>query len=300
MISVIVPAHNEEAVIERGLRAMTAGAAPGEIQIIVACNGCTDRTAQMARRVNGPIVVLEIEPASKIAALNAGDARASGFPRFYVDADVAIDWRSLRAMAETLERGPALFANPRLKMNFASASWAVRAYYQVWTALPYNRTGGMVGTGVYAVSAAGRARWAAFPTLIADDAFVRFCFAPEERVRVDDAVSTVDAPHTLGSLIRIKTRSRLGLRQLKATLPERSISDRRDSGGLLKTLLGRPQLWAAAPIYLLVNLVTRLRARRQAAAGQLVWERDDSARVAPVELTPRPTESGPPNPARSA
>ena len=49
MISVIIPAHNEERVIARTLEAMVAGASPGELEIIVVANGCSDATADVAR-----------------------------------------------------------------------------------------------------------------------------------------------------------------------------------------------------------------------------------------------------------
>ena len=47
-VSVIIPAHNEESVIGRCLAAMLEGAQPGELEIIVVCNGCSDRTGEKA------------------------------------------------------------------------------------------------------------------------------------------------------------------------------------------------------------------------------------------------------------
>ena len=72
-ISIIVPAHNEARVIGRCHESMTTGAEPGELEILVVCNGCSDDTASVARR-HGPYVqVLESEIASKNAALNLGN-----------------------------------------------------------------------------------------------------------------------------------------------------------------------------------------------------------------------------------
>jgi glycosyltransferase involved in cell wall biosynthesis len=50
MISIIIPAHNESSVIARTLKAMTDGAKPGELDVIVVCNGCSDDTAVVAGR----------------------------------------------------------------------------------------------------------------------------------------------------------------------------------------------------------------------------------------------------------
>lgn len=276
MISVIIPAHNEESVIARGLRAIVDGAATGELEVIVACNGCTDRTADIAREFGPPVRVLDVPVASKIAALNAADEVATGFPRFYVDADVVLDLASIRRMAGVLESGQALAAWPELRMDLSHASWPVRAFYCVWTSLPYNRLNGTVGTGVYALSAAGRARFRCFPDVIADDGFVRFTFQLPERVTVPGAVSVVSAPRSLAGLIRIKTRSRLGQSQLRA---RRLTALTRECGGAVSAagaLLWQPRFWPAMAVYVLVNLWTRVRARRQLAGTTMAWERDDS------------------------
>src|SRR5580765_7856518 len=112
MISVVMPAHNEAPVIRRTLEALTNGAAPGELEVIVVCNGCTDDTAAVARTVPGPIRVIDSQVASKVKALNLGDQEARGFPRVYIDADVLMSVDSLRKLARRLEDGSILAAAP--------------------------------------------------------------------------------------------------------------------------------------------------------------------------------------------
>ena len=90
MISVVIPAHNEEAVIASTLRSVLEGLEQGA-EVLVVCNGCSDDTAAVAGTFGLPVRVLEIEPASKVAALNAGDEVAAGYPRIYLDADVTLD-----------------------------------------------------------------------------------------------------------------------------------------------------------------------------------------------------------------
>lgn len=46
--SVILPAHDEEATIGRALAAMGAGHDMANRQVIIACNACADRTAEIA------------------------------------------------------------------------------------------------------------------------------------------------------------------------------------------------------------------------------------------------------------
>jgi len=279
MISVIVPAHNEETVIAHCLESLLDGAQPSELEIIVSCNGCTDDTAKIARGFGAPVRVVETDIASKIVALNAGDEAAGSELRFYIDADVVIGFDSIRQMVAALERGDGLVAYPELRMDFGNATtWLVWAYYKVWTQLPYNRTG--VGTGVYALSPEGRTRFGAFPEVIADDAFVRALFQADERIRVKGAYSTVKPPANLRSLIKTKTRSRLGGYQLRDKFPDMRVLDAKSFREILGFLMKSPLLWLCMPVYVFVNWFTRLRARKQhKSVKPFHWERDESTRV---------------------
>ena len=71
-VSIVIPAYNEEKVIGRCLRSLLAGAEPDELEVVVAVNGTTDRTAEIARSFGPMVRVVETKTASKIAALNLG------------------------------------------------------------------------------------------------------------------------------------------------------------------------------------------------------------------------------------
>lgn len=284
MISIVIPAYNEEAVIERCLRALTVGARPGELEIVVACNGCRDRTAALARAFGEPVRVVETSRASKIAALNLGDAAARGFPRCFIDADVEVGIDAVRAVATILETGPALAAAPAMRVDTTGSSWAVRAFYRIWLRQPFHRDG-LIGGGFYALSRAGRARFEAFPEVIADDEFVRTLFSPAERKTPPGATFTIRAPRTLRDLIKVKTRSRLGRLELRAIYPDRLARPAAAAAGPRLPL--SPGLWPAATVYGAVVLITRLRAALQASSLQHYrWERDESSRQ------PRPSGAG--------
>lgn len=276
MISVIVPAHNEESVIARGLRAMITGAGPDELEVIVACNGCTDRTFEIASGFGLAVRAIDVPVASKIAALNAGDSVARGEIRFYVDADVVLDLESIRRMASVLHRGDILMATPEVRMNLKNACWPVRGFYRIWTRLPYNCESGQVGTGVYALSAAGRARFECFPEVIADDGFIRFLFEDCERATVAGAVSLVDAPRTLAGLIRIKSRARLGQYQLNERIPTLRAQNKHTLWKMIRFVIVRPTLWPSAIAYQYVNYVARRNAAKLLRMSQVTWGRDDS------------------------
>jgi glycosyltransferase involved in cell wall biosynthesis len=285
VFSVIVPAHNEGALIGRTLRTMLAGdPLHGELEIIVVCNGCSDDTAAVARSFGAPVRVIETARASKCAALNLGDAASVGWPRLYVDADVLIDLASLRALASALDEGW-LAAAPRPHLVFPDdTSWLVRAYFDAWMALPYVQEG-MVTAGVYGLSRAGRSRFQDFPDILADDHFVRSHFTPEERIEVPESVSRVQAPASLADLMRVRTRARLGTSQIEGRLAGASSQGTKSDRylGALAALLRRPRLYPATLVYLVVALICARRARRRLGSlATYTWERDEGARVACV------------------
>jgi glycosyltransferase involved in cell wall biosynthesis len=276
--SVVIPAHNEEAVIDRCLRSLTDGVKEGELEIAVACNGCTDRTAERARRFGGPVKVVETDVASKHGGLNLGDRAVTSFPRFYVDADVVLPLDSLRRVAEALETGPWVIAAPRIRVDLSDRPWSVRAFYEIWFRVPYFQHG-MVGSGVYALSKKGRERFDEFPSIIADDGFARLACAPEERITVDSAHFIIRPPKTLKGIIEIKTRSRLGTYELKRKFPHLWRGEKRDFGSTARELLRRPSAWPAIPIYVFAVSMARWKAYRRLRAGDLTtWERDASSR----------------------
>ncbi len=283
LISVIIPAYNEAEVIARCLNSLLEGSAQHEIEVLVVCNGCSDNTAEIARGFGEPVRVLETAVPSKTHALNLGDAAASGFPRLYLDADIVITMASVRKIAAALEHGPALAAAPQpVNVFLPGTQWGVRAYYRFWTALPYIQEG-MIAAGAYALSPRGRERFDKFPDVIADDGYVRLLFEPHERIQVLDAVSEVSAPLALRDLLRIKTRSRLGVLQLRrrySGLWRREARTKHYSGALL-TVLRHPSLYLVALPYTFVAMVSWLRARRRInETDKYVWERDNSSRRA--------------------
>ncbi|MBW2420441.1 MAG: glycosyltransferase [Deltaproteobacteria bacterium] len=282
MTSVVIPAHNEEGVIGRLLRGLTTAEAgdPGDLDIVVVCNGCSDRTAEVAREFGDAVRVIETEVASKSHALRLGDEAARSFPRFYVDADVALSRRSLGRVADALETGPHLAAAPRMRVDLARAPWPVRAYYQIWLRLPYHREG-MIGSGVYAMSREGRDRFDVFPDIISDDGFARLHFGPSERVTVESAEFTITPPTSLAGVVHVKRRSQKGLLQLHRLYPELLRNDPRDYSLPLVEILRNPLRWPASLVYLYVILRTKLAALWMNYRGDLAtWERDDTSRSA--------------------
>ena len=129
--SVVIPAHNEAAVIARTLSSVLSDAQPGEFEIVLVCNGCSDDTAECARNAAPEARVIETATASKTAALNLGIRFASFFPHIYLDADLEVSSKDLRALLRPLERGKAIAATGRMAVDLSGSSYWVRAFYRV-------------------------------------------------------------------------------------------------------------------------------------------------------------------------
>ncbi|MWV47732.1 glycosyltransferase [Rathayibacter sp. VKM Ac-2803] len=281
-VSVVIPAHDEAAVIGRLLRALVDGDPEGRFEIVVGANGCTDDTVAVARAVDPRILVAETERASKIAGLNAADAIATVLPRIYVDADVSVSAETLLALGDELVRpGGPLVAAPEFHVDTRGASWAVRAHYSIWELSDY-RVSGLVGSGIYGLSAEGRRRFGAFPEIIADDRFVQQLFAPEERATLRGHTFSVKAPRRMRNQLKRTVRIAIGNVQLKESglVPDRPQPAGAGLVPLLKRVLRRPSLWPAFPIYCYGYLRPRLTARSIIARGGVPeWNRDETTRA---------------------
>lgn len=277
-MSVVIPAHDEERVIGRLLRGLAPAA--DEIDVVVVANGCGDRTAAVARGVDPRIRVVEIAEASKAAALDAGDRAATCFPRAYVDADIEVSAGTLLSLADLLDRGPALVASPEPVLELDGVSGPVAAYYAIWQLSAF-RQDGHIGSGVYALSRAGRDRFRHFPRLIGDDRFVQGLFSPRERATVGDRVFTVHPPRTLRALVRRGARIAAGNRQLRAAgLAGYEPSRAESFGSLLRRVASRPNLWPAFLLYCAVQIRTgQLAEGRLAGEEPQLWTRDETSRV---------------------
>lgn len=84
--SVIIPAHNEQAVISRALSSIEAQSFK-DYEIIVVCDACTDNTKEIAELYGAKVI--QIDAHSSGAARNAGLDNANGEWILFCDAD---DW----------------------------------------------------------------------------------------------------------------------------------------------------------------------------------------------------------------
>ena len=261
MLSVIIPANNEAAVIGRCLTALFGSTGTRAVQVIVAANGCTDQTVAIAlqfvaqAKARGwDMQVLDLPDGGKPGALNAADAVAMHPARAYLDADVTASPGLLAQTITALNNPAATYVSGQVRIT--GRSHISRAYAAIWARVPFMRQG-VPGCGFFAVNGAGRARWAEFPPIISDDTFVRLQFRPAERVQV---AASYDWPiaEGFGNLVKVRRRQDAGVAQVAALYPAIMANDGTPAlgkSGMLKLALSNP---AAFLIYAGVALRVRL------------------------------------------
>lgn len=268
-----MPACNEESVIEHTLAALNDGCTPGELEVIVVANGCSDATAQRAARCG--VRVIETDSGGKTGALRLGDAACSTFPRIYLDADVALSGTAARHLVTALQRPGVLAAAPRPRWELDGTSRMMRRVHRVHDALV--RPGrALAGVGAYALSAEGHARAFPVPDVVSDDEWVQRCFSPAERVVVADAESVVRPARTVAAHLRRRVRVRRGNRQLDGL--GRAAAAGRLRLRALTALVAGGQIGALdAGAYLSVLALDRTLTRLQRDAP-VSWSRDTTSR----------------------
>jgi Glycosyl transferase family 2 len=275
--SVIVPAHDEAICIGRLLRGLTTGAEPAELEIVVVCNGCSDRTADIARSFGAAVQVVEIPEPSKRAALRRGDEVAAAFPRLYVDADVEIGVEDVRHLADALRTGDVLACAPERRLSRHRVRRIVGWYYDVWERLPQVRAG-LFGRGVVAVSAEGHARISALPPVMSDDLVMSEAFTAAERRIVTDAQVVVHPARTMRSLLARRVRVTTGVAQAEQH-DLRSDDARTTVRGLLRLARHDRIVATRLPVFLLVTVMAQMRSHRRVKSDDYTtWLRDESSR----------------------
>lgn len=226
-ISILLPAHDEAAYIGPCLTALLGSdplPAGWRAEVIVIANGCRDDTATRARGFadraaarGWSLRVIELDSGGKLGALNRGDAAAQGGVRVYLDADVTVSPPLLGEIVQALDSSAARYASGQPRVAPARSS-VTGAYARFWALLPFVRDD-VPGFGLFAMNAAGRARWGDWPDIISDDTFARLHFAPSERVRVP---AVYDWPMVEGfaNLVRVRRRQNQGVAEIAARFPE--------------------------------------------------------------------------------
>ena len=272
LYNVIIPAYNEQTLLGRLLEALLAPS-PTRAHIVVACNGCVDETAEIAR--SHDVTVLDLPVASKAAALNAADAIVDPTrSTFYVDADVVVSRKVLDELAALLRDGPSLAVTPVAVPRCIGRPYPVRAFYRIWQRLPYATSERLAG--VIGLSSLGRARFDQFPDALADDLYLQTRFETGERRIVEGTCFTMEAPHRTGELLRVLTRVHLGNAQLARS---GTSAPRQGLLPLATLVVSEPKRLPDALVYAALTILAKRQAQSRLRRGVIAWATDNSTRV---------------------
>jgi glycosyltransferase involved in cell wall biosynthesis len=97
LITIIIPAHNEEGYLGQTLEALLRQNYPW-LEVIVVANGCTDRTAEVAKGKCDRLIVLSQK--SLGVARNLGARMARGELIVFLDADTTLEPLTLQRIAQ--------------------------------------------------------------------------------------------------------------------------------------------------------------------------------------------------------
>jgi glycosyltransferase involved in cell wall biosynthesis len=288
MVSVVIAAHDEAAVIGRCVEALGDQRGVGPVQVVVVANGCHDDTAEVARRAGATVVISVPEP-GKSAALAAGDGAAVGFPRVYLDADMELPPHALLASEQVFAEDPAvLAAAPRRHVVSTGSSRAVRAYMAISSRHPAYENS-LFGRGMVVLSEEGRRRFDQFPAVVADDLFLDSLYSDAEKRPISSVDVAVVAPRTTRALLRRLVRVRRGNADLRSSVVAHGTPATTGSplvrrpdrlAWLRDVVVPQPRLLPAGLVYVgltsLAAVLARLGSRRPVA-----WGQDRTARRTP-------------------
>jgi len=111
MLSVIIPAYNEEKRVGRALKPTInfLSSQPYESEVIVVCDGCTDNTRKVAESFTGEfknLKVIDYSPnRGKGYAVKTGMLEAMGQIRLFMDADYAVPIEILTGYIQKINEG---------------------------------------------------------------------------------------------------------------------------------------------------------------------------------------------------
>lgn len=204
-VTVVIAAHDEEAVIADKVRNVLALDYPADaLQVVVASDGSSDATVSSVRAIGDPRVdVLDLPRTGKAGALQAGVAAARHDVLVFTDANSMFDRGSLRALVRPFaDATVGGVAGNQVYLGSASDGAGEQAHWNLDRRLKLaESTVGNVVSATGALYAIRRAHWAGVVDGVTDDFYIstrvvvdgaRLVFAPDAIVREPVAASTPD------------------------------------------------------------------------------------------------------------
>ncbi len=277
--SVIIPAHNEAAIIGSTLDSVLASTNIDALDVVVVCNGCTDDTAQIAASHGPKVRVIETPVGSKAKALELGRQATPDQIRIYLDADITITPDVCESVIATLSQPGIHGSAPAIELaEPAVASRFLRWYAAIWRQAPYFHRE-LIGSGFYALSAEAQDRIGEWPTIIADDLVALCHLGVDERRTAPRGSFTHTLPSSLREVLGAEVRREAGRIEFEQWAAEagRSVAEEDPGGRWLTQFLTKPKHWLGLGLYVGVKVLAKQRAKRQLAAGPVAWSSPERA-----------------------
>ncbi len=221
-LSVGIPAYNEEESIARTLESIFHNTLwrqtpSGHKELIVGCNGCTDRTAKIVKRITadhpkGEIKLVETEK-GKARAWNAilSAADPSAEKLYFTDADIVLDRKALENLKGVFGLDKDLIAGKPVALTRAEGKLA-RLYNQAMAQL-WKSGNGLSGR-LYAIRKSFAENHRIPLNVINDDAFLEAIVDPKRIGFANNAKVFFQMPKNLHDIMAEQVRVRTGQRQL--------------------------------------------------------------------------------------
>ncbi len=263
----IIPAHNEAARLPGTLRRLYADGRMRDVVVIIACNGCSDDTADRARAALAGLdhraTVVELPEPGKARAIRTVEATLPPGPRLILDADAGCDGATAVALLTAVDdHGWPVAVPERVIVTDGIRHPLVRGYYRVWQDFPWIRAMPS-GRAAYALSWAIRLPQGPFPDLIGDDQWAT-SLVPRDRIGFLPERVDVHPVPTLRELLAVRTRVYRGNREA-GRAGSRAAGSQRPA--LLRAARS-PRNWPGLATFLVVDRLAHRRARSERAA---VW-----------------------------
>ena len=253
-VSLIVAAHDEQDVITDRVTAAKADGA----EVIVACDGCADGTADRARGA-GADLVLELDRGGKVAAQNAAVEKASGTLLAFSDANSAWEPGATAKLAAAFADPTVAYACGQLRLESPEGDNQEGLYWRYemkLRQLESDRAGITAGNGaIYMVRAAD---YIELDSARSHDGSFPFLLAKRRRrsVYVPDAAASERMVPTIGGEF---TRKRRIMRPLwDVVVLDGMLSPRGYSALYAFEILNHRLLRYAAPFLHLIALATNI------------------------------------------
>lgn len=222
-VTVCIPVHNGADHIVRCLERVSQFDFAGKVHVVCVANGCTDDSADRARRMaslfldNGwELSVIELDEVGKSAAIRCGEERSPEGLFVALDVNVLPAVDSLHHLIAAANTDGLRVASAQLRYVETGSSM-VRHFARAYGCSPFARSNDIKGTFTL-FSHGHREVVKTLPDVGADDRYFLRTAARSERGSVEAAAVDYYFPSTFAALVRQQIRWKRGNRHVDATI----------------------------------------------------------------------------------